>query len=600
MIYTHKLSIATFAILLLNGCGGGGGTPPQASETGTVGDGYIQGAYVCHDSDNDWECTDESDYAVTAADGSFTLASYDATTDLIVQIPIGAVDNGPFADGSAAPRPFTSPTWYIYPAGAAPQNGPIFVGPLSTLVAAQLEEIPGSTLADAVGKIATQTGIDPADLLSNYLDNNITTTTGTNVHFLAEITGSALESTSTATGTDYGAVLNDVGNIVSTANSSDPGTYDTATYTTSNTTSSTAALIYQGVADIHADLAGCYYGFESWDTAFSDNEHKTLCLTTDADTGEEKLNITEHQFMGATWNLKQTQSSAYMPYQSAAVSTLIDMDKVNHPTEDYTHPYRLFPSKLVSSSGAGAVFDSNGFQYKIIVSEADISGLTGAVLPQGPTLGALIDPITFGAGDKIYKAVAITQNKTYTINNHYNHATDTSTVDTKPHDYIVFEEGTMGGAAFAQMANTQDINAMVQLTDTDFIVEYKDSNNYTKISITTPYNSATAINMCQVEHITAGSNGGTIGMASYTVETHNGTPIFVLHGYNGPSSDLFIGKITVIDGSSFVYGHTNPAYISHDLTQGGYQDGDIMDDIMLNQSARDRVVGSTAAPLVIP
>jgi hypothetical protein len=157
----------------------------------------------------------------------------------------------------------------------------------------------------------------------------------------------------------------------------------------------------------------------------------------------------------------------------------------------------------------------------------------------------------------------------------------------------------MGGAPFAQMDNTQDINAMVQLTDTDFIIDYIDSDNFTKISITSPYN-ALAINMCQVEHIVAGANSGTIAMASYTVETHNGTPFFVIHGYSGPSSDLFIGKVAAIDGSSFVYGHTNPANVSHDLTEGGYQDGDMMDDMMLNQSARDGLLNSVSASLTLP
>jgi hypothetical protein len=585
-------------LLLLTACGGGGGIP-TVSDTGYVGDGYIEGAYVCHDSDGDWDCLDET-YATTGVDGSFMLSNYDPTIDLIVQIPAGSVDNGPFADGSTTPRPFTTPVWYVYPAGVAPQSGPIFVGPLSTLVAAQIGSMPGATVADAVGILGTQMGVDPIDLLGNYLDNNITTTSGTSMHFVAEITGSALNSSSTATGTDYDAVLADVGSIVSTATSNNPISYDTDTYPTpTSNAGNTVALMYQGVADIHADLMTCYYGFESWDMSNS-NEHKKLCLTTDVDTGAEKLNITEHHFVAPTWTLDQMQSSGYMPYMSNPEDTLIDMTKVNHATEDYIHPYRLLPATLDSYSGAGAVFDSNGFKYKLIVSEADINALSGAVLPQGPTLDALVDPLTFGTGDKIYKAVAISQNKTYTVDNQFNHFSDTTTVGTMPRNYIVFEEGTMGGAAFAQMVNTQDINAMVQLTDTDFIIDYIDSDNFTKISISTPYNSAVAINMCQVEHIVAGSNGGTIGMASYTVETHNGTPFFVIQNYNGPSSDLFIGKITAIDGSSFVYGQTNPANVSHDLTEGGYQDGDIMDDMMLNQSARDRVLNSVSAPLVLP
>ncbi len=593
------------AILALSGCGGGSSTSSNSesnTKTGFVGDGYIEGAYVCHDNDGDWDCLDET-YATTAVDGSFVLSSYDPTKNLLVQVPVGAVDNGPFANGSTTPRVFTSAIWYIYPAGAAPQNGPIFIGPLSTLVEAHIVSVPGTTVDDAIGVVSTQLGVDSDDLLDNYIEDETNTTSGNSLQFTAEIANAAISSSTTATGTDYGALVADTGNIASTASNNNPSTYDTTSYVTStqsNNTNGTVSLIYQGVADVYADLINCYFGFESWDDSSNSNEHKKLCLSKpDPDTGERTLNYTEHNFATSGWSLNNVQSSAYVPYQSKPVQTLIDMTKVNHATQDYTHPYRIFPAKLISNSGSSAIFDSYGMRYKLIISQANISGLTGAVLPKGPSLDALVNPITFGVGDKLYKAIAITQNKTYTVNNGYDHFFNTTTTSTIASKYIVYDEGTIGGTAFTPMPNTQDINAMAQLVDTDFIIEYQDSNNFTKISITNPYNPTALFNTCQIEHIVNGSNGGATMMGTFIIETHNGTPFFVVQNYQ-MGSDLFIGKIEAIDNSSFVYGFINPANISHDLTEGGYQNGDIMDDIMLNQSARDRLLNSVNAPLILP
>jgi len=54
-----------------------------------------------------------------------------------------------------------------------------------------------------------------------------------------------------------------------------------------------------------------------------------------------------------------------------------------------------------------------------------------------------------------------------------------------------------------------------------------------------------------------------------------------------------------VDGSSFVYGQAAAPYVQIDLTEGGYQRGDVMDDIMLNPSAKERVLnaqGITSRP----
>ena len=606
----HKitLSIATFTLLILTGCGGGGSSTPQAaSKTGFVGDGYIEGAYVCHDSDGDWDCLNET-YATTAADGSFTLSNYDQTLDLLVQVPVGAVDNGPFADGTAAPRPFSSPTWYVYPANANPGNAPIFVGPLSTLVYAQVNAIPGTSVDEATEIVATGVGVDADVLMGNYLETNSTETNGTvNLHVLAEITGGALTNSVTTTGTqtqpNFDVVLADIDSIATTASEANTSSssYNPAGYTpTGGTTAS--SLAYSPVLDLHVDLENCnYYAFEEWDgnSASTPNEHKNLCLTTDADTGEKVLKYTEYYYNALTWTMDTLQTSGQLAFLSRPTDTLVDMDNVNSQTGvNDIYPLRFFPAVEQSHSGSGAVFKSGIFEYKLIVSQSDISGLSGAVLPQGSTVGPLVDNTTFGAGDKLYKATMLTQNKVFRVDNGYNFFSNQGTPSTHPENYKVYDEGTMGGAGFVPMPDTSSITTLAGLTDTDFIVNYQDSSNFDKISITAPYNP-NALNMLQIEHITNGSNGGVALSGFYSIETHNGTPFLIIPNFfSGPNRGLFIGKVDSIDANSYIYGEVISPYTQIDVTEGGYQHGDIMDDIMLNTSARTRLFTDNALPAV--
>ncbi len=611
---TIAISLAVLSTLMISGCGGGGspstgGTPAPAppstpQNTGHVGDGYIEGAYVCHDSNSNMSCLDET-YTTTAADGSFTLSNYDATLDVLVEIPVGAVDNGPFADGSTTPRPFIARTWYYYPAGVANANSePIFIGPLSTLVFAQIQYNPGISVADAVSTVSSGLGVDGDSFLDNYLEDNSTEANLT--HIIAEIVGGGIVNVTSTTGTtqDIDAILADLGSIATTANETNtssntynPGGYTPTGYTG---TSTTVNLAYQETADLHTLLQSCgLKAFEEWDSnpGVTPKEHKELCLETDADTGGLKLTFTEKYYQTNVWTLDTLKSSGQVPFLADASDTLIDMDNVNSSTQDI-YPLRFFPAIEQSHAGGSAIFKSGILEYKMIVSEADISGVLGSNLPKGQSIDPLVNNVTFGTGDKIYKAIMILQDKMYSVDNGHNFSNSTSTPSTQSRNYIVFDEGTTGGANFLPMPNSTDIVTMMGLTDTDFIVEYEDSNNFTKISVTVPYNANNIINTLNIEHISNGSNGGVISVAFYTIEQHNGTPFLVIHSFFDVGQDIFIGKVSSVDSTNFIYGVVSPENMSIDVTQGGYQDGDIMDDIMINTSARDRILNQNSITIL--
>ena len=599
---TNKIYFLSAVAIIIAGCGGGGGNNPTTQQrTGIVGDGYIEGAYVCHDSNHDWNCLDET-YATTAADGSFVLSNYDPNKDLLVQVPVGAKDNGPFSDGSTTPKPFTKPVWYVYPAGANASGGTVFVGPFSTLVYAQVNNVPGTSVDDAIGIVAANLGIESNQTLGNYLENN-----DTNLEAIAEVTTGAIANTTSTVGStsvpNYDVVLNDIGNIVSYAtNNQGNSSYDPGNYTPSTSGTSTPALGYSAVGNLHTLLESCELkAFEEWDNNLNStsNEHKELCLVTDADTGAKKLTYTEKYYNNSTWTLDTLQTSGQVAFLSRPTDTLIDVDNVNSSTQTDIYPFRLFPAIEQSHSGASATFKSGVFEYKLIVSQADINGVLGSNLPKGPSVSSIIDNVTFGSGDKIYKAIAILQNRAYRVDNGYDFFHNTTTSSTHAEAFTVYNEGTVGGNAFTPMANSTSLNSLLsQSSGATFVVDYTDSNNYTKVYTTSAYNPNSSLNVLKIEDIVNGQSSNVILSTNYSIENHNGTPFLIVKDYYGVSDDLFIAKVSSIDTNNYIYGETAPAGASFDITEGGLQNGDIMDDIMVNTSARDRVLN--AANIAIP
>jgi hypothetical protein len=589
------LSLITATILGLSGCGGGSSSAnnTNTSHTGFVGDGYIEGAYVCHDSNNNLNCLDET-YATTAANGSFILSNYDSTQDLLVQIPVGAVDNGPFVNGSTTPRPFANQTWYYYPAEAAPANGPIFVGPLSTLVFAQIQTVPGISVNDATTAVANTLGINSATVLSNYIENN--STEGNNTHFVAELVGATLtntSSTATSNNTDIQNVLSNSSNISNTASNNNPNTYDTIGYngipnttTQANGTTVATALMYTPVSDVCNDLTtGTYFAFEEWDTSIGNGtpnrEHKTLYMKTDANTGSNVLNIREDVDNNNAWSIEQHNSSTEHDYLQHINYTIVDMTQVN-ATTPYTKPIYdvLFPAVNTACNGSNATFDANGILFKLYVSGADINGLNGANLPQGPSVNSILSNVTFGAGDKLYKASVSLQNDVYLVDKGQSYQNGI-VYPTNLKDYTVYN------STFTPLSNGTTMNTFVQTLNNSLVVHYDSSSDYEKFTITsTPASNNTGtVDFTKVENGTP-----TTTSMSYEIETHNAQDFLVIKNYKQFGYDLFIGKINSINSTSLVYGTVSHAGAMFYLTQGGFQDGDIMDDIMLNTSARDKVI----------
>lgn len=230
--------------LALTACGGGGGSSTTAGNgtvtaaSGVVIDGYLEGAIVCIDSDNDGTCKvdatgeDETNRTTTAADGSYTLPNavtegayilVETTGDTVdADIPgkkfseYGAAEDAVDADGTvlADGRPQYK---LMAPAATVDGQEKFIVTPLTTVVAHAMQEDPSlSTPELAAASIVGSMGVDPSkfNLFSDYKDsgNNVLDADtkqklGTMANVMADSMGRAQQVFDAAAGAEDAATL---------------------------------------------------------------------------------------------------------------------------------------------------------------------------------------------------------------------------------------------------------------------------------------------------------------------------------------------------------------------------------------------------------
>ena len=592
------LSLITAAILGVNGCGGGGSSSSSSSTAhNSVADGYIENAFVCHDSNQNMQCTDEAIYATTDVNGQYNLSNYDNTLPLLVQIPVGAIDHGPFANGTTGTRTFSNEVFYFYPAGTSASS--VYVSPFSTLVYALMNAMPGMSLEDAQTYIRTQLGLPSNfDLLDNHITQNATGTAGP-AQLIAEMINTALANETANSNAEDAMllILANLNNIGNTASSADATTYDTTSYTLPNTAVNLASnLTFTPVNDICTDLASGtadYFSFESWDTA--SKEHKTLYTKVDPNDGKTYLQLRVENSIGNSWAIDTFHTTTESSYLNKIERMAIDMTNVNSTSQSYTKVRNdlPFPAELISCNGNSATFENAGIQFKLFASQSDISGVNGANLPQGPTVGSILNNVAFQTGDLMYRLSVRTGlgGAAYSVEKGVSFDSSGTAYPSQPRSYVVFREGTMNSSSlFLSMSSSDDINTLVTNVNSSFVIRFQDSANYILLDLTSPLssNNTGTLNVVTVD---SGSITTTVPMV-YSVETNNGTPFLLVKDYYGSNRDLFIGKVDALDSSRMIFGQKESGSGLFFLTQGGIMDGDIMDDIMLNTSARDRVLFS--------
>lgn len=191
MTHFFKPSLATslIAAAVLTACGGGGGSSTPAatvSLAGVVADGYLTGAKVCLDQNENTVCDAGEPFATTVAGGKYTITGITAGDEskypIVAEVPASATDSD-FA-GTNVGKAFVL---------TAPK-GNTTVTPLSSLVHQELQATPALSAASAVANVKAALGIT-SDPLADYI-----ATPNGDAHIRAQMITQSLKNNADAIG----------------------------------------------------------------------------------------------------------------------------------------------------------------------------------------------------------------------------------------------------------------------------------------------------------------------------------------------------------------------------------------------------------------
>ncbi len=170
---------AIFSALLLAGCGGssdsvsvsgaggdaGGDTGSDAGSesgvSGLVADGYLVGATVCLDINENKVCDPDEPSATTVAGGEYEIDLPDGVDPdqytVLVEVGENTIDED---TGQPVGKNYVL---------TAPAGKPAFVSPLTTMVQSRIESNPGMSSDEAEGLVKSDLGTE-ADLFENFIE----------------------------------------------------------------------------------------------------------------------------------------------------------------------------------------------------------------------------------------------------------------------------------------------------------------------------------------------------------------------------------------------------------------------------------------------
>ncbi len=160
---------ALLTVGLIAGCGGSGSTPASsAAVSGKVADGYLVGATVFMDKNNNYQLDAGEPHTTTDANGAYTLMNVDPAD--IGKYPIVAMaikgqttdlETGPVSDSYVLSMPAAA----VF--GTHSSN---FISPMSTLIREKMTTNPAMTLTDAMVQLRNQMNLPAGiDMMADYV-----------------------------------------------------------------------------------------------------------------------------------------------------------------------------------------------------------------------------------------------------------------------------------------------------------------------------------------------------------------------------------------------------------------------------------------------
>ncbi len=157
------VSIVAITTLLLVGCANTKQDNKQQTYhklSGRVADGYIAGARVCLDTNQNGICDSNEPYAITSQNGKFNfihLTNKQINSSLVVQITKQSIDTD---NNKAVKIPFVM---------LAPKKS-TFISPLTTLIACKMQL--GDSLISAMVDVSKKTGVSLLYVDGNFMKSN--------------------------------------------------------------------------------------------------------------------------------------------------------------------------------------------------------------------------------------------------------------------------------------------------------------------------------------------------------------------------------------------------------------------------------------------
>ena len=140
-----KILSSSLVFSLLYGCGSETAVDKSTTITGTAADGYLRGAKVCLDINENGVCDDSTEpFDMTIAGGVYDITvapGIDIDKPLLVEVSAQTVDED---DGELVGKPYVM---------KAPAGKHQFVSPITTLVQQEIENNPALSAADAETKV---------------------------------------------------------------------------------------------------------------------------------------------------------------------------------------------------------------------------------------------------------------------------------------------------------------------------------------------------------------------------------------------------------------------------------------------------------------
>ena len=188
LLKTKIAASGLVAAAVLTACGGGGGSTPAATASlaGVVADGYLTGAKVCLDKNENTVCDAGEPFDMTIAGGKYNITGITAGEEskypIVAEVPASATDSDFVGTTVGKAFVLTAP------------KGNTTVTPLSSLVHQELQATPALSAASAAANVKTALGIT-ADPLSDYI-----ATPNGDAHIRAQMITQSLKNNADAIG----------------------------------------------------------------------------------------------------------------------------------------------------------------------------------------------------------------------------------------------------------------------------------------------------------------------------------------------------------------------------------------------------------------